>query len=254
MLNSMKWVILFGGAGREDCILRMLDEGVKVSAIIVPMQRNAKLELAVLKLRNLSCELVETDKVNLDSALKIFAGSALLSIGFPYLLPKSLFSLFSPALNIHPTLLPRFRGPTSGAYILIQNERESGSTVHHMTEKMDGGDIVTQSRVALTPFDTIRSLQRKVYGSEPQLFVDALLALENGIKPTPQDESKSSEFKKKRTPIDSEIDPYRPLSELVDQIRACDPEDYPAFFMHCGERVNIKIWRPDKPESENDLI
>lgn len=254
MLNSMKWVILFGGPGREDCILRILDEGVKVSAIIIPKTRNTKLELAVLKLRNLSCELIETDKVNLDSALKIFSGKALISIGFPYLLPKNLFSLFSPALNIHPTLLPKFRGPTSGAYILIQNEHESGSTVHYMTEEMDSGDIVAQSRIALSPFETIRSLQRKVYGTEPQLLLDALRALENGIKPTPQDESKSSEFKKKRTPRDSEINPNRPLSELVNQIRACDPEDYPAFFIHCGERVNIKIWRPDKPESEKDLI
>ena len=100
MLNSMKWVILFGGAGREDCILRILDEGVKVSAIIIPKTRNTKLELAVLKLRNLSCELIETDKVNLDSALKIFSGKALISIGFPYLLPKKLFSLFFKKLMI----------------------------------------------------------------------------------------------------------------------------------------------------------
>ena len=84
MSNNMQWVVLFGGAGRESCISRMLDAGRKVSAIIVPVRRNSKLESAVSKLRSLPCKLIETDKVDLDSVLKIFAGNALLSIGFPY--------------------------------------------------------------------------------------------------------------------------------------------------------------------------
>jgi methionyl-tRNA formyltransferase len=254
MLNSMRWVVLFGGAGRESCVLRMLDAGVKVSAIIVPSRRNAKLESAVSKLAGLPCKLIETDKVDLDRTLKIFAGNALLSIGFPYLLPSELLSNFNPAINIHPTLLPRYRGATSGAYVLINNDRESGSSVHYLTECMDRGDIIRQSRVEITPFDTIRSVQRKVYEREPQLLLDALDSLERGVKPSPQDESCASEYPHKRTPADSEIDPSAPLVNLFNQIRACDPDDFPAYFMFHGEKVCIKLWRPEKPVEDFDLI
>lgn len=254
MVSTKQWIVLFGGAGREVCVERMLDEGVKMLAIIVPARRNVRLELAVARLKALPCELVEVDRAGLADALRPWEGKALLSIGFPYLIADKLLALFQPALNVHPTLLPRYRGPTTAAYILLNDERESGSTVHHMTAEMDRGDIVAQSRIPLTAFDTIRSLQRKVYASEAQLVMVALAALESGTRARPQDESLASEFPKKRTPADSEIDPSRPLTELFNQIRACDPDEFPAFFMHHGQKVCVRLWRSEKPDTEDDEI
>ena len=254
MASTMDWVVLYGGAGREASVLRMLEEGVKVVAIVIPSRRSHKLEQAVSKLKAQSCRLIEVEKTGLQDVLQPLAGNALLSIGFPYLIPADLLTLFQPALNLHPTLLPRYRGPTSGAYILINNEPESGSTLHHMTAQMDRGKIVVQSRIALTPFDTIRSLQRKVYGCEPQLVIDGLVALRSGAIPQPQDETQASEYPKKRTPADSEIDPSLPLRDLINEIRACDPEQFPAFFIYHGEKVCIKLWRPEKTIDEFDLI
>ncbi len=190
----------------------------------------------------------------MHTILLSYERKSLLSIGFPYLLPGKYLSLFHLAINIHPTLLPRYRGPTTGAYILMNNERESGSTVHHMTVHMDRGDIIAQSRVALTPFDTISSLQRKVYQSEPELLIQALTSLEAGIPSRPQDENLATVFPQKRRPADSVIDPSLPLIELFDQIRACDPVDFPAYFVYNGEKVCIKLWRPHKSDDEADLI
>ena len=254
MVSKKKWIVLFGGAGREACVERMLTEGVKVLAIIVPALRNSKLDKVVERLKLLACDLVEVDRGGLEDALRPWEGNALLSIGFPYLIPEKLLVLFQPALNVHPTLLPRYRGPTTAAYILINDERESGSTVHYMTAEMDRGDIVVQSQEQLTAFDTIRSLQRKVYSSEPQLVIDALMALESGAQALPQNESKATEFPKKRTPDDSMIDPSKPLTALFNQIRACDPDEFPAYFYHQGEKVCIRIWRPEKPLGANDEI
>lgn len=254
MVNSMEWIILFGGAGREACVLRMLNEGVKVLAIIIPTIRSAKLELAVSKLRGLPCEVIEVDKDSLSSVVSTFYGNSLLSIGFPYLLPSHLLKHFQPAINMHPTLLPRYRGATTGAYILINNEQESGSTVHHLTEYMDRGDIVRQTKVRLTPFDTVRSVQRKVYECEAQLLIEALDLLECGAKPYPQNETSASEYPQKRTPAHSKIDPTLSLLDLFNTIRACDSEEFPAYFIFHGEKVCIKLWRPDKPSSESDLI
>lgn len=254
MSSAKQWIVLFGGAGREASIERMLAEGFFLEAIIVPARRNDKLDRSVARLKALPCNVLEVSKSGLADILKPFSGKALLSIGFPYLIPGELLELFIPALNVHPTLLPRYRGPTTAAYVLLNNERESGSTIHYMTEHMDRGDIVSQSRVALNAFDTIRSLQRKVYASEAQLVIDALAALERGFSAKPQDETQASEFPKKRTPNDSEIDPTRPLTELFNQIRACDPEEFPAFFYHNGEKVCVRLWRPEKSVGADDEI
>ena len=254
MSNTNDWIILFGGAGREACIEQMLSASVKVSAIFIPQKRSAKLGDALNVIRKFDCQVVEVTKANLPFALQSYEDKALLSIGFPYLVPSTSLSRFHPAINLHPSLLPRYRGPTTGAYILMHNENESGSTVHYMTDKMDRGDIIAQSRVALTPFDTIRSLQRKVYESEPELILDALNLLKSGGFARPQDEKLASEFPKKRTPTDSEINPSKPLVEIFDQIRACDPDEFPAYFMHHGEKVCVKLWRPNKPNDEDDLI
>ena len=86
--------MLFGGAGREGCVERMIAENVNLKAIIIPVRRSAKLEQAVSKLRALPCKMIEVEKSGLSDALKPFSGSALLSIGFPYLIPIELLRLF----------------------------------------------------------------------------------------------------------------------------------------------------------------
>lgn len=252
--SKKQWVVMFGGAGREACIEQMLNEGVNIPVILVPKWRGARLENSLRHLRYLDLTIIEVDKAMLGNALTPYAGMALLSIGFPYLVDGELLKMFRPALNLHPTLLPHYRGPTTAAYILINGEKKSGSTVHFMTADMDRGYILAQSVVALNAFDTVRSLQRKVYATEPKLVMDAIVAMEAGVKPWPQDESQASEFPKRRTPADSEIDPARPLSELFNQIRSCDPDDFPAFFYHEGQKVCIRLWRPEKTAKEADEI
>jgi methionyl-tRNA formyltransferase len=254
MQSNNKWIVLFGGAGREASVESMMNAGINVEVIVVPARRDSFLEQAVARLSHLPCQLLEVDKAGLAEALKPWAGNALLSIGFPYLITAELLALFKPALNMHPTLLPRYRGPTTAAYILLNDECESGSTIHHMTPEMDRGDIVSQTRVSLTSFDSIRSLKRKVYNTEPQLVLDAIEALKNGAPVQPQSESESSEFPKKRTPADSEIDPSIPLTDLFNHIRASDPDDFPAFFYHKGEKVCIYMWRPEKDAEAEDEI
>lgn len=253
-LLETPWIVLFGGAGREGCVQRMVDEGIRLRAIVVPARRSQKLDAAVARLRPLSCPIVEAERSTLPSVLRDLAGGPLLSIGFPMIVPAELLEHFAPALNIHPTLLPQYRGPTTAAYVLLNDEKESGSTVHLMTQEMDRGAIVAQSRVALHAFDTIRSLQRKVYANEPQLVIEALRALSDGKPPKPQDESRASEYPKRRTPEDSEVDPTRSLEQLFNEIRACDPDDFPAFFYHRGQKVCIRLWRADKPAGAEDEI
>jgi methionyl-tRNA formyltransferase len=68
-----------------------------------------------------------------------------------------------------------------------------------------------------------------------------------------QVESEATIFPR-RIPEDSQIDPTQRLIDLFDSIRSSDPDEYPAFFYINGEKVCIKLWRPNKPLDEHDLI
>ena len=152
---------------------------------------------------------------------------------------------------MHPTLLPRFRGPTTLAYVILNGQKETGSTVHIIDEGMDTGPIVLQRSVEITPFDTLRSLQRKVYSIEPDLLIDALRLMDSpDFTPQAQDEKQATVFLKKRTPADSEINPEKSLLDLYDEIRACAPEDFPAFFFVKGQKVCVQFWWPDLDSNE----
>ena len=253
-IEDQSWIVLFGGAARQHILPYMRENGISIRKVIIPKKRSSKLDKAVDYLSYHDFDLIESSKDNLAETLDLFTSFPLLSIGFPYVFPNQIFEKHPLALNLHPTLLPKYRGPSSGAYILINGEVKSGSTVHLIVKDVDQGPIILQREVALTPFDSLRSMQRKVYSIEPELVVDAIKSLQHGVSTTEQDQQSSSIYPFLRRPKDSEIDPKVPLDKLIDAIRACDPVEFPAFFNYHGEKVCIKIWRPNKPIDDSDMI
>ncbi|HPY82377.1 MAG: phosphoribosylglycinamide formyltransferase [Bacteroidales bacterium] len=96
--------------------------------------------------------------------------------GFLWLLPPPIIASFSGRIiNIHPSLLPKYGG--KGMYgmnvhnAVIQNrEKESGITIHMVDEKYDNGSILFQAKCQITPFDTARSLSKKVQALEHEHY------------------------------------------------------------------------------------
>ncbi len=244
-------IVLFGSWGRENIVLRLVEDGYQIAKVVVPQPESPNLTASIERIKAAGLEVAACRKASLAEVLHPLAGGVLLSVGFPYIVASEILERFRMCLNVHPTLLPRYRGPTSGAFIIINNEKETGSTVHLMDAGMDTGAIVAQSRVALTRYDTTRSMQRKVYAAEPDLVLRALELLDRpDFTPQAQDESLATEYPARRKPADSEIDASKSLRELYDSIRACDPTDYPAFFHIDDQRICIKLWRPERPDDE----
>lgn len=247
-------MVLFGGAGREGAISALISLGVNISKIITPKVRSVRLSASIQYIARLGLPVIEAGRTELADSLSGSDNAVLLSIGFPYIIPPSLVEQRPLALNVHPTLLPNYRGPTTGAYVLKNNDKIAGSTVHLIDSQVDTGAIVAQSLVQLSPFDTVKSMQRKVYKSEAELILRAIDLLDSGATPIPQDESAASIYPRVLKPEDSIVDASKPLVELINDIRACDPDEYPAYFMHCGEKLCVKLWRPDKLASESDML
>src|SRR6185295_10162161 len=110
------------------------------------------------------------------------------------------------ALNLHGSLLPRFRGRAPVNWVLVEGERETGLTLHYMDEKPDHGDIVAQRAIAIARDDSALTLTRKMAGAARELLRDAIPKLAAGTAPRiAQDHTRSTYFGG-RSPEDGAID------------------------------------------------
>lgn len=85
-------------------------------------------------------------------------------------------------LNIHPSLLPKFKGLNTHARALEAGETEHGATVHWVTPELDSGAIIAQARLPILPNDTAESLQTRVHALEHTLYPEALQKVAGKMK------------------------------------------------------------------------
>jgi methionyl-tRNA formyltransferase len=133
------------------------------------------------------------------------------------------------ALNMHGSLLPRYRGRAPVNWAILHGERTTGATLHYMIDKPDAGDIVAQQAVPILPDDTAREVFDKVTVAAEIALDGVLPALITGNAPRrAQDLSQGSYFGG-RTPEDGRIDWRRSARQIHDLVRAVAPP-YPGAF------------------------
>ncbi len=129
----------------------------------------------------------------------------------------------SGALNMHGSLLPKYRGRVPVNWAIIKGETETGATLHYMTEKPDNGDIVAQQAVPILPNDTALDVFNKVTVAAEMALHGVLPALLAGTAPrVRQDLSKGAYFGG-RKPEDGVINWSRSAREIHDLVRAVAP-------------------------------
>lgn len=127
------------------------------------------------------------------------------------------------ALNMHGSLLPKYRGRVPVNWAIIHGETETGATLHYMTEKPDNGDIVAQQAVPILPDDTAHEVFQKVTVAAELALNNVLPALLAGKAPrVKQDLSKGAYFGG-RKPEDGIIDWSKPAQEIHNLVRAVAP-------------------------------
>ena len=82
-------------------------------------------------------------------------------------------------LNIHPSLLPKYKGLKTHQRALLNNEKYSGCTVHFVNSKLDSGKIILQKKVKINKNDTPRTLSKKILIQEHKLYPKAILKIFN---------------------------------------------------------------------------
>jgi len=164
----------------------------------------------------------------------------LFSFYYRLMLKPALLALASRgALNMHGSLLPKYRGRAPVNWAIMHGETQTGATLHYMTEKPDQGDIVAQIAVPILPDDTAREVFDKVTLAAEQTLHDALPALVAGKAPRwPQDLRRGSYFGG-RKPEDGVIDWSKSATEIHNLVRALAPPYPGARTMLRGRPARI---------------
>ena len=98
-------------------------------------------------------------------------------------------------INVHPSLLPEYRGPNPYIQTILHGETQSGVTFHLMTEELDKGPVLAQQKVDILPCDTAKELKEKTVFQARLLACEVLKRLNAGIiQPVEQNEAKASYF------------------------------------------------------------
>jgi len=176
------------------------------------------------------------------------APDLVLSVFYRDLLPAPVLAAGRlAALNLHPSLLPAYRGRAPINWVLVRGEPRTGVTLHHMIGRADAGDVVGQRAIAIAPRETALTLYRKVEEEGVLLLAEMLPRVAAGTAPRlPQDESRASVFGRRR-PEDGRIDWTWPAARIDCLVRAVAPPWPGAFADVEGRRAWIYQGHPAGP-------
>jgi methionyl-tRNA formyltransferase len=171
-------------------------------------------------------------------------------IAYGQILPKALLNIPKHgAVNIHASLLPKYRGASPIAWAILKGEKMTGVTTMIMEEGMDTGDILLQAEIPIEKEETAETLHNRLASLGAQLFVETLEKMKTGnIRPIPQDHSKAT-YAPRLKKEDGHID-WREASEEIDRkVRAFNL--WPGAFTNLKGQL-LKIYRGEvrgKPPS-----
>lgn len=163
---------------------------------------------------------------------------------FGQILPQKVLSLPKfGCLNIHPSLLPQYRGPSPVATSLLCGDLLTGVTIILMDEGLDSGPILAQEKVDIAATGTTGSLTAKLAHVGAGLLMDTLPKwLKGELEPQPQGESQAT-YSRLITSKDGEIDWHLPAVELWQRVRAFNP--WPGCYTWWqGKRLKIHSAAP----------
>jgi methionyl-tRNA formyltransferase len=143
------------------------------------------------------------------------------------------------ALNMHGSLLPRYRGRAPVNWAILHGERETGATLHYMTSRADAGDIVDQLAVPILEDDDAREVFNKVTVAAEIVLARSVPRLVDGTARRVHQKLEDGQYFGRRRPEDGKIDWTRSARDIHNLVRAVAPPFPGAFAQVDGQRWMI---------------
>lgn len=155
--------------------------------------------------------------------LMTLGADIIVTAAFGQFLPERLLNSVKHAVNVHASLLPKYRGGAPVHYAIIKGDKEAGVTIMEMVKKMDAGDMISQRAIPITDADNVGTMFEKLSLVGRELLLDTLPDyLAGNITPQPQDESQVT-FSPNITPEEERIDWQLSARDIFNQVRGMSP-------------------------------
>jgi methionyl-tRNA formyltransferase len=238
---------------------RLIDGGFAVEAVVTQPDRRRgrghRVSFSPVKEAALEAGLsvLQPEKVADESFVELLRElnpDAIVVVAFGQLIPPAILELPRyGCINVHASLLPRYRGAAPIQQAIIDGCSATGVTTMLLDEGWDTGDILLQRQVPIQPEDTAGSLEVKLAEEGADLLTETLSRLaEGGLKPAPQDESQAT-YAYKLSKTAGEVRWQAAARQIVDLVRGVNP--WPgAYTYHRGQL--LKVWEAALAELEAD--
>lgn len=183
--------------------------------------------IPVYSFDKLSQHLDEIEKIDYDIAVTASFGQIL----------NEKFLSIAPCINVHPSLLPKYRGATPIQSALLSGDKVTGVSIMEVVRAVDAGDVIAQKQVKIEEDDDYTTLQEKLADVGGDMLVEVLDLFEKGqVKTFKQDDDKAT-FCRKLEKSDAFLDLNKTASEIVNQSRAlCEMG---VFLLVDGQRLKV---------------
>lgn len=249
---STSWPIVFMGTPQiaADTLRALLDRSESIVGVVTqpdrPVGRGQKTSPSpVRKLAEAhGIPVIAPQKIKAPEfaeALRIWQPEVIVVVAYGRILPKTILELAPHGcVNVHYSLLPKYRGAAPAAWTIINGEREGGVTTMKLVEKMDAGAIYLQQALPLAADETTGSLQAKLTPIGARLLMQTLEGLKDRtLTAREQDETLATPapmLKKE----DGIIDWTRPAVEIERRVRGLNP--WPGSFTYISGKM-LKVHR-----------
>lgn len=222
----------------------VIDVAIVATRVPRPAGRGSKLTPTKVAdaARTLGVPLLEAQTVRSGDGFETLRDSkpdALVVVAFGEILTPDVLRLATP-VNLHFSILPRWRGAAPVQHAILAGDPSTGSTVMLMDEGLDTGPILAQRREPIRPDDDAGTLGARLASAGAELLVETLPRLEE-IEPKPQADEEAT-FAPKLSPADRMIDWSEPADAIVRRVRALAPSPGATTRLRAGD---VKLLRAE---------
>ncbi|MBF0522045.1 MAG: methionyl-tRNA formyltransferase [Candidatus Omnitrophica bacterium] len=240
-------IIFFGSDDFAEAHLKSLfDGGHKVVACVTqpdrPKDRGLKMVVSPIKELALAHHIAVLQPASLKenkeiiAELKAFKPDVFIVVSYGQLLPKEILELpYFGAFNVHPSLLPKYRGAAPINWALINGETQTGVTVIRLNISLDAGDIIKQKAMPIDPEDNAVTLREKLIDLGNEQLKETLKAIDDGmVRLTTQDATKATKAPK-LTKEFGKIDWNSSAVDIHNKVRGLQP--WPCAYTYYQEKL-----------------
>ena len=232
----------------KESLEKLCHAGYKICAVVAPPDRpkGRGMKMIACPVKEFAIQenlpILQPEKVSeIKNKIIEINPDMIVVVSYGKFLPKSILNIPKyGCINVHPSLLPKYRGSAPIQWAIINGDKITGTTIMKMNEKMDAGDIVLQKEVKIGENETTGELWNRLSAISSQLLLEAIQKIENGTASfTKQSEEYTLAPMLTKNMAKIDWTKYRSL-ELKNLIRGLNP--ILGAYCNLGQK-KIKLWK-----------